>query len=321
MNTISGATNRLLGSTILQVVDRAEAAEARVSAKARVMAAAMVLAAGSVTHVGAQEVQSSADDRWQPSATETAASDAGVVRAVGAVIGGVAGAAATRGKGALTQVMGVLAGGYAGSALSAKVVGKEGTWQALRPLRTHDELVRRASVYSDHASPAGFRAPDPATHEAIYSLMFDAVAKRSVAATAKSDLDRAHLSRMLAQGKPEFGARTQEWGAAEKWFGHAMSDYSLAFQRVYGVLDTAHNQGIDVGAQRALMQIVPRDVKDRPTASLRWPGVDVRINEIVMERATADAGAKPYSRLLADAHAALQPAAQMPRPERPLGRP
>lgn len=282
------AINPVAGALVASIALVAAMAPAQEAHADGVISGGAVVGGG--VHMGGRSVGSLVADREDPSSVTG--------NTVGRVVGGIGGAAIgdalTKGRGGLIKVVGVLGGAFLGHKAGDELTKTEDekvTYQVsnanapggqVRMTRAvYQEALSRASAPYPAPMPSGSRAArqlDPETHAGLYRLITDAAAQRIAATQAGAELDRAEMALAVSQAD---AVNKQKFNQASQTYRVSFDGYAAAYRQMAQALSLGERVGYDVSSHRALMSLIPPDIRQPAVVDVStWPGVSARLAEV-----------------------------------------
>lgn len=313
------ASLKIFGSVLNQVVHQIDTQRgaSAVLRTARVLSAGLALSAAAA---GVQAQTGSYDDnRSGPSvAAPSAESEAAAAklqemkntgaRLFGGALGALGAAKLTEGAGVLWKTTATLGGAYLGQAAGNAIVpaanaptGQKVSSAAITGNASYDRALAVSFSPSLASTP---KSLPPSIHMNLAGLMTATMASRQIAVRALRDFDVKELAMVAA---PRNAALATESQAAGRQYSAAFTSYISAHRDAWNVINLAQSKGLDVTAQRTLMDSMPSDLRKPTTQSVEWPGVAAKVAELGGRSLTA----KSYADMVAE-----MPLASMPQRQR-----
>ncbi len=319
-------TVALFGATLKQVAagqrsaeqEGTESAAQRSRAYALGLGVVAVMASTAASQAQSQVLIQGVQEQQQQQSHDRAST-------IGGVLGLAAGIAATKNQNTIIKLVGAAAGYMGGSAIAEAVTSKSpeqlaqpGVGRAdqmradplgaayqqpdaryqtsMRGGRYGNEPVQISrAVYDRYIQQASSPVPvtgtnlrplSAVTHQGLYRLMVDTVASRAVAREALDRVERMELENKVA---PRNSVASLDYQRAQRDYNVAMREYSTNFASTWDVIRTAEQNGYEISAQRAMMSVMPGDMREPVAANLRWPGVEQKVAAL-QSRMMADDG-------------------------------
>lgn len=273
--------------------------EKAVSQRARGMAAGLAVVAATMSAAPAMAQDQFPAHNDAPKSTMSE----GQANGMGAIAGGIIGAVLTRNASSATKLLGVFGGAYAGKSLAASAYEGSDAAKAdmlTRPYQVHrstqggygfqqsaaitrasyEEAVVRASMPMAGAPTNGMRALDPELHSALYGMLQDVAAKRSLASQEVAQLNRASLMATIQGQMGGASAHASKASMKGDQASAAASQYLAAYKSAGHAIRSAQSAGYDIAPQAVLFNQLSVDLKVNDTDSASWPGVQAKIAEL-----------------------------------------